>query len=204
MAPRYLVTGDIESGESAARLGRFLEANPGPVEVVINSPGGAAQEGAAMMASVQRHGEVTAILRGMCCSAATLPAVAAKKIVMHHACFFMIHEPARYNFWGTADALRQEAEVLEKLTHIYADAYSRETGNDIELVKAWMKAETYLTADEALELNFCDEIEGPEAGTVTVAAFDLSHFKSPPPELVRLAAENGWATASPSMEKANA
>lgn len=204
MAPRYLVTGDIESGESAARLGRFLEANPGPVEVVINSGGGGAEEGAAMMASVQRHGEVTAILRGLCCSAATLPAVAAKKIIMHHACFFMIHEPYLSGFHGTADVLRRQAEVLDKVTHIYADAYSRETGNDLELIKAWMKAETYLDADEALELNFCDEIEGPEAGTFSVAAFNLSHFKSPPPELVRLAAENGWATASPCMEKANA
>lgn len=59
-----------------------------------------------------------------------------------------------------------------------------------------MKAETWLTAEEALSLNFIDQIEG-DAKPVAVAAFDFTRFQHAPAMLVQMARANGWATASP-------
>lgn len=58
MAPRFDLIGDIEAG-CAAALAEFLAANTGGVDLFINSPGGDAMEGAALMAEVERHGRVT-------------------------------------------------------------------------------------------------------------------------------------------------
>jgi ATP-dependent Clp protease protease subunit len=204
MSARFYLSGEIGEGKARAQvLGAFLRDNPGPVELFINSPGGIATEGAALMAEVERHGKVTARLQGVVASAATLPAVAASRIIMHPSAVFMIHEPMTVAY-GQADALRVTAETLDKLTGIYGAAYAKATGLDLKLILAWMKAETWLSAEEAKELNFCDLIEETGAESSAVAAFDYTKFKSPPAELVRLAVANGWANGSPKMESVNA
>nr|WP_272929444.1 ATP-dependent Clp protease proteolytic subunit [Rhodovulum sulfidophilum] len=96
--------------------------------------------------------------------------------------------------WGTADDLRREAGMLDKISETYAQAYARATGHPVERIRAWMAAETWMTADEALALNFCDGLFGDDDAPQSepVAAFDYTRFKAPPPELVRLAVRNGW------------
>lgn len=200
MTARFDLKGEIGQGTArAATLATFLKDNPGAVDLFINSPGGDALEGAALMAEIQRHGKVTAHLQGICASAATLPAIAAHRIVMHSAAILMIHEPAS-TVCGTSDILHAAGEALEKLTDIYSAAYASATGNDQALIRAWMKAETWLSAEDAKELNFCDEIEATGTVSAPVAAFDYTKFKAPPTHLMHLAIENGWATASPEME----
>lgn len=129
MAPRFDLKGEIGTGSArASALAAFLQENPGPVDLFINSVGGDATEGAALMAEVQRHGKVTARLQGICASAATLPAIASQAISMHPAAVFMIHEPACTAF-GSAEVLRGVADTMDKLTGIYAAAYADATGN---------------------------------------------------------------------------
>ena len=67
-------------------------------------------------------------------------------------------------------------------------------------MREWMRTETWLSAEEALALNFCDRIEGGES-TPPIARFDFTRFQSAPEFLVRMARENGWATASPEQGK---
>jgi len=207
MSARFKIVGDIGAGDACADvLGQFLNDNSGPVTLFINSAGGDAPEGAALMAEVERHGNVTTYIQGICASSATLPAVAARRIIMHPAAMFMIHEPYA-KAEGTADHHRSAADALEKMSQTYAAAYSRHTGHPVKTLLAWMKQETWLTAEEALELNFCDEIEALETAPQMVAAFDYSRFRAAPIDLVRLAQKNGWATGSPdhqNTEKQNA
>lgn len=204
MSARFELNGDIESG-AASRLAGFLAANPDAVTLFINSPGGDALEGAALMAEVERHGAVTVHVHGVAASAATLPMVAAKEVVLHPAAMVMIHEPSAWG-GGTADELRDTAAALDKMSATYAAAYARHTGHPVARIAAWMKAETWLTAEEAVELRFADRIESANAPQ-TVAAYDYTKFRQPPEALVRLAQKNGWATGSPvpkSQEKNNA
>lgn len=205
MVSRFALNGDIEAG-AASRLASFLLHNPGSVTLFINSPGGDALEGAALMAEVERHGEVTVHVQGVAASAATLPLVAAKEVVMHPAAMVMIHEPSAWG-GGTADELRDTAAALDKMSATYAAAYARHTGHPTARIAAWMKAETWLTAEEAVELRFADRIEAADKHPQMVAAYDYTKFRQPPEGLVRLAQKHGWATASPadkSQEKKNA
>lgn len=204
MSARFELNGDIETG-AASRLAGFLAANPDTVTLFINSPGGDALEGAALMAEVERHGAVTVHVQGVAASAATLPMVAAKEVVLHPAAMVMIHEPSAWG-GGTADELRDTAAALDKMSATYAAAYARHTGHPVARIAAWMKAETWLTAEEAVELRFADRIEAAKAPQM-VAAYDYTKFRQPPDALVRLARKNGWATGSPvpkSQEKKDA
>ena len=204
MRPTFHLSGDLgANGVTSAALAEFLRAHPGDVVLEINSPGGDAMEGAAMMSEIERHGRVTARVSGIAASAATLPMVAARLVIAHPAAVLMIHEPAVMD-GGTADELRQSASVLDKLSSIYAAAYSRHTGHPVDRIAAWMRDETWLSAAEAVELRFADEIETGAATAAPVARCDYAKFRAAPTALVRLAKENGWATVSPEAKKVGA
>ncbi|WP_240200146.1 head maturation protease, ClpP-related [Paracoccus methylovorus] len=182
-----------EGENTATALGAFLEQHAGePVRVTVNSFGGHAAEGAAMMALIGQHGTVRAEVLGIAASAASLLLMEAAHIAMHSAALLMIHNPAALAF-GTADELRGEATTLDKIADTYAAAYSRCTGHPLSRIRAWMDAESWMNAEEALALNFCDEITGEGERAKAVAAFDYTRFKSAPAQLLRRAARNGWA-----------
>lgn len=200
MPLQYLVMDEIGFGDARAEpLVNFLTANPGPVEILLNSPGGIATEGAAMLAAIEQHGQVTVRVSGIAASAASLLMVGGKVVTMHREAHVMIHDPAVMAY-GNGAKLRKWADDLDKIGATYASAYSRLTGNKIQMVRAWMEKETWMTAGEALALNFCDRIEGDEQPE-PVASFDYGMFRHAPAHLVRLAQQNGWATASPDTGK---
>lgn len=203
--PVHRLEGEILPGAAAA-VSEFLAANAGKVEVLVNSPGGDATEGAAICAALEsRAADVTARIEGIAASAASLAVMGAGRIVMHPAALMMIHEPHAWT-QGTGDDMRKTAADLDKFSKVYAEAYARATGHPVDRIAAWMKAETWLTAEEALELNFCDAIEGGAAAE-PLARFDYSRFRAVPPELLRAARANGWVPAAPDagkMEKPDA
>lgn len=199
MTPTYHLYGEIgiDPAASLAALTAFLEANAGKdVDVFINSPGGIAVDGAAMVAAMQRHGRVTVHVVGLAASAASLAVMGAQRRLIHRDALVMIHEPSAVT-WGTAEAHRQGADTLDKLTGTYAAAYARATGHTPARIAAWMAAETWMTAQEAVDLKFCDGIEDDPAQGKPVAAFDYRRFRNPPRALVALATANGWAKDSP-------
>lgn len=197
MTPRFELNGDIETG-AASRLAGFLSASAGAVALYINSPGGDAMEGAALMAEVERHGAVTVHVQGIAASAATLPMVAAREVIIHPAAMVMIHEPSCWG-GGTADELRDVAAALDKMSVTYAEAYARHTGHPVARVAAWMKAETWLTAAEAVELRFADRIEKSQSPQMA-AAYDYTKFRQPPDGLLRLARQYGWVSDTPASQ----
>ena len=200
--PQLMLHGMIgEDNAAPTFVSAFLEQNPGPVLFNINSPGGLATEGAAIMAAMQRHGQVTVQVDGLAASAASLAMIGGKRIILHPAALVMVHEPSALVF-GPADDMRATADALDKMTLVYALAYARATGNPLARVAAWMKTETWMTAEEAVSLNFADEIGG-DTPPAMVAAFDYSRFVSAPAHLVTLARQNGWATVSPVSGKEN-
>lgn len=178
-----------ETGEAVAA---FLAQHPGEVELWINSPGGDAYGGAAIMAAVEGHGRVTARVRGLAASAATLPMVAAWRVLIHTDAMVMIHDPSAM-IGGTPGELRTAADALDKIAGTYAAAYARHTGHPVDTVRGWMMAETWMTAVEAVALGFCDEIETMPEPAPAVARFDYTRFKAAPAHLRRLAKAQGWA-----------
>jgi ATP-dependent protease ClpP protease subunit len=194
--PRFELSGDIEQG-AAPELADFLTEHPGPVVLVINSAGGSAPEGAAMAAEIERHGKVTAQVQGIAASAASLVAVACYEIVIHPAAMMMIHEPSAVT-GGTADDLREAAAALDKMNLTYAQAYARYTGHSPTTILAWMKAETWLTAEEAIELRFADRMEPVHDPAPIFAKADYLRFSAAPEFLRDLSKKNGWSAVLPS------
>lgn len=147
-------------GASAAGLVEALDAAAGkPVCLHINSPGGDVFEGRAMAAAIAAYpAPVEACVEGICASAATYPALAAARTCMVEGALWMVH-----NSWtlayGDKTALRQTADLLEKIDGTIVTTYCRKTKCTAEQAQAWMDAETWFTAEEALAAGFCDEIE---------------------------------------------
>jgi hypothetical protein len=91
----------------------------------------------------------------------------------------MIHN-ASCMAWGDKQAMRDTADLLEKVEGVIVADYTGKTGKDAAEIVALMDAETWMTADEALAHGFIDRIStGKKAGNT----WNLSAYaKAPPPE----------------------
>lgn len=147
-------------GVGAKQFIADLKRNSGNrIHLRINSVGGSVTEGLAIANAIKRHkGGVTAHIDGLAASMATVIAVSADETAMSDNAIFMIHEPWSVG-QGTADDLRAEAEVLDKMKKSLVRAYTKKTGLDDEEVEQMMKAETWMNAEEALSSGFVDYIE---------------------------------------------
>ena len=159
-----------EDTATADELGRTLEAAGGrPVDVIINSPGGSAFEGAAIYAELKSYaGPVTVRVRGVAASAASLAAMGGDLILVAPAAAMMLHNPASLTF-GDSEVHREVADRLELLAGLYAETYAGESGNRTKDVLAWMTNETWLTAEDAITLGFADGLEEAPAPEATPA-----------------------------------
>ena len=147
-------------GASAAGLIAALATAAGqPVCLHINSPGGDVFEARAMAAAVADYaGPVEACIDGLCASAATYLALAAGSVSMVQGALLMVHNSWTLAYGDKTD-LRSTADLLDKIDGTIVADYVRKTGATPAQVQAWMAAETWFTAEEALAAKFIDEIE---------------------------------------------
>ena len=125
----------------------------------INSNGGNVFQAQAMYNFLRTHpANVTVRVDGIAASAASLVAMAGNKIIMPENSYMMIHNPAG-GVMGEADDMREVADILDKIRDMIANAYVARTGQEREKIISLMDAATWMTANEAHELNFCDEVE---------------------------------------------
>ena len=131
--------------------------------VRINSPGGDVFDGVAIYNLIRAFkGTKTVCVDGLAASAASMIAMAGDEIVMAHNATMMIHE-AWGGCIGNADAMRECADLLDKVTNdAVLGSYAR-TGQTPEQLRAWMKSDTWMSADEALARKFCDRVDSPPA-----------------------------------------
>ena len=156
-------------------LNAFIDENNGIEElnVFINSGGGSVTEGFAIHDRLMALPyTVNTIVNGMCGSIATVIFQAGKKgkRKMYANSEFFVHNP----FWMPDAPNAMEAKDLEALTEDLKRAenkivnfYSTITGKSTEDLKPILDRQTTLTADEAIELGFADEIMGGEIKAFT-------------------------------------
>ena len=127
------------------------------INVRINSVGGSAFGGIAIYNLLRGHGaEVVATVDGIAASAASIIAMAGRT-VMGRGSMMMIHDPWTVAAGGAED-LRQTADVLDKLRDSLVSVYQAKTGKKPSELRALLKAETWMTAEEAKSAGFADEI----------------------------------------------
>jgi ATP-dependent Clp protease, protease subunit len=160
----------------------------GPVAeltVRINSPGGSVFDGVAIYNALKRHGAaITVWIDGIAASIASMIAMAGDEVVMPENAMLMLHDPSGL-VMGTASDMRTMAEALDRMKAGMVAAYREKSGRDDAEIEALMRNETWLSAQEAVDLGFADRVEKP----VRMAAhFDLSRFRNTPSQLAAIAA----------------
>lgn len=192
------IYGDITSypwGErdvSAYNLVQELEKiNADVIEVYINSYGGECSEGIAIYNALKRHkAKIKTYVDGFACSIASVIAMAGDERYMYPTSLLMIHNAWTYT-GGNANDLRKEADTLETITESSIKAYESVAKISRDEIKSLMDAETWLTANEALEKGFITDILAESANekasqSVRKAVYKMAKYLNEADELAIL------------------
>ena len=178
--PELFIYDDIDDwwGVSAQSVVDQIRAMDAPeINVRINCRGGMVFEGIAIYNALRLHkANVHISIEGLAASIASVIAMAGDSVTIAENAMMMIHNP--YG-WATGDAesMRKTAEVMDKIADSIAVSYTARTGKSIDELKALMDAETWFTAQEALDMGLVDQIDEP---VKAAACFDLSRFTNAP------------------------
>lgn len=162
----------------------------------IHSPGGSAWDGVAIMNALKNHkAKVHVVVDGIAASAASVIAMAGDTITMGVGSQMMVHDAWILTIGNEADLLEDAAWVgrqSQNMATIYAD----HAGGTAEEWREVMRAETWYTAQEAVDAGLADALGGaaaptdPEAQAALSKTWDLSMFHKPP-----TASAGGFTTA---------
>lgn len=153
---------DKSAAEFDKALKEIREKGATKVLLRINSPGGICTESVAMRSALCNAGfdEIKIRIEGLCASAATnIATLPGAHVEIAAGSEYMIHNP-----WGgcvgSAEEMENYAKRLRNIESMSRDFYTTRTGQSEEQVKAWMDAETWFTAEDAVKYGFADEVSG--------------------------------------------
>ncbi len=144
------------------------------IKVLLNSPGGDVFDGMAIynvISAVRQRVSVEVL--GLAASIASVIALAGKDLVIGEGSFYMIHKPWAFAM-GNAEDIRKTADLLDKIEEQMAAIYSQHTAMTDEELSAALEAETWYTADEAVEAGFASDTV--DYGQLA-ASYDISKYK---------------------------
>lgn len=162
------------SGIQAIDVAMALADLSGPLDVHLNSPGGFIFEGTAIFNAIKAYagGPVAMYVDGYAASAASFIAMAADPydktadtggIRIAKNAVMMIHD-GQGGAIGTADDLRDVADLLDMLSDTIAATYADRAGGDAETWRETMQAgDTWYNSAEALKAGLADVITGEVA-----------------------------------------
>lgn len=156
--------GDNEGAVGALDFKETLNNVTTPnLTVRINSMGGSVSEALAIYNQLlDFDGEVTTMIDGFACSAASIIFMAGSKRIAPESSLLMIHN-AWSNVSGDSRAMLKAAEDLEKITQPSVNIYVSKTSLNEEQIKEKMNNETWITSQEAYDWGFATAIEKNEA-----------------------------------------
>ncbi len=161
----YGVVGDSCDGLEASYLVERISHAPDDISVRINSLGGLVFDGFAIFNALkQSPRRVIVHIDGVAGSIASIIAMAGDEIIMAENAVMMIHKPSDGTY-GVATELRSTADRLDMLQAQLVNIYAQRTGMSADELNPLLDAETWLTAAEALDLKFIDQIAGASTAT---------------------------------------
>ena len=144
---------------SPSMVDKVIEkANGEDLEVEINSGGGSVFAGSEIYTALKSYkGNVTVKIVGLAASAASVIAMAGKKVTMSPTAQMMIHNVSS-RAEGDYREMEHTAEILKNANDTIANAYRLKTGKEQDELLSLMNKETWMTAQKAKELGFIDEV----------------------------------------------
>lgn len=129
------------------------------IDVYINSGGGHVMAGQEIYSALRRDNRVNIHIEGMACSAASIIAMAGHSD-MSPVALLMIHNVSG-GASGDYHDMEKAKNELKTMNEALANAYAEKTGMDRDKLLSLMDKETWLTANQCVELGFVDSIDTP-------------------------------------------
>jgi ATP-dependent Clp endopeptidase proteolytic subunit ClpP len=156
------------------------------IDLHINSPGGEVFDGITIYNLIKQHpANVTAHIDGLAASIASVIALAGDTVIMAENALFMIHNPWGFAM-GDATEMRKTADLLDKVGGSLVTAYASKSGKSDDEISVLMDSETWMTAQEAKDAGFIDEISEQmdlAACAKFIPAMQKAKFKNIPENL---------------------
>ncbi|CQR75069.1 ATP-dependent Clp protease proteolytic subunit 1 [Sporomusa ovata DSM 2662] len=135
-----------------------LTESTGDISVWLNSPGGDALAASQIYTMLKEYnGKVTVKIDGLAASAVSVVAMAGDEVVMSPTACIMVHNPATMIFGEAAD-FQSGIKMLSEVKEGIINAYHQKTGLSRAKISSMMDAETWFSAQKAVELGFADKI----------------------------------------------
>lgn len=156
----------IESETSANYFKEELAKYPDAkfINLYVNSNGGDVMEAMAIRNQLKRHpAQKTGYVDGFACSAASFILTGCDKVVMYSNTMQMLHNMWTYAL-GNYKELRKAADDLEQISIGNRQAYLEKSNGKMteEQIIEILDNESWLTAQQCLELGLADEIVAEE------------------------------------------
>lgn len=147
---------------------RAIAENPEgeDLELEINSVGGSVFDGFEIYSVLKEAGcKTVAIVQSLAASAASTVMSGCDEVRMSPVAQVMIHLPVSYAE-GNQDAMKHEAKVLESITQSILNGYEAKCAGKASRAQLdrLIRAESWLTAQEAVDLGLADSITGLNEG----------------------------------------
>lgn len=157
----------VDGENSANHFREVLSQHPNvtQINIYINSRGGSVVEGTAIYNQLKRHpAHKTVHVDCWACSIASVIAMAGDEVVMPRNTLMFLHEMSM-GVIGNARELRRAADDLETMNAAGRAAYLLKAGAKLteERLIELEAAETWLTAQECVDLGLADRVEDYDA-----------------------------------------
>lgn len=142
---------DVKSALQTMPAGEKLIVN-------INSGGGSVMAGQEIYSLLHGRKDVEIHIQSLAGSAASVIAM-ANTCKMSPVATIMIHNVSMSGASGDYHDMQKNAEILKTMNSALAEAYIAKTGKTKDEILKMMDKETWITAGQALEMGFVDEVE---------------------------------------------
>ena len=159
-------------GITGKTISAALKAIPSDhtIHLRVNSPGGSVFEGTTIYELLkQDKRKVKCFIDGIAASISSIIPLAADEIVMGEASMFMLHKPL-VGVYGNAMELERMINILDKIEEQMIGIYSRKTKMSRVQIATMLEKETFLTAQESVDMGLADSIVEGDSEQLRVAA----------------------------------
>ncbi|RKE82003.1 head maturation protease, ClpP-related [Chryseobacterium sp. AG363] len=136
----------------------YLENKYSEITIRLHTLGGSVFAGNLMCNALERsNADITIIIDGLAASMGAIFILSSKKVKIVNNGYVMIHAPSSGSY-GNAKDHESSAKLLRLMEENFEHKLILRTGKSKEEVRAWLNTDTWLSAQEALDLGLVSEI----------------------------------------------